>query len=132
RTFRIIQLTGFSFSIGSIDLAAPAPVILATAPPTFIAFRELTSARGNALLQLSKPIQDEVDSLTRRGVLQVFVRVRGGDDEMLAIGSDIVLTGYIPTSSNQQRSRDRQDLPADLKARLRGHSDGRKTRGPRA
>jgi len=59
-------LTGFSFSIGSIDLAAPAPVILATAPPTFIAFRELTSARGNALLQLSKPVQNHLHLLCLR------------------------------------------------------------------
>jgi hypothetical protein len=45
-------LNGFNFSTGSIDLAARADAILATAPAIFMRFRELTSARGNALLQL--------------------------------------------------------------------------------
>ena len=44
---------------------ARASAILATGPQIFIRFRELMSARGNALLQLSKPIQHDVD-LCRR------------------------------------------------------------------
>src|SRR5262245_43879657 len=63
RTFRIIQLTGFTGSTGSIDLTARAPAILSTAPQIFIGFRVLMSARGNALLQLSKPVQHHVDVL---------------------------------------------------------------------
>jgi hypothetical protein len=59
RTFRIIQFNGFTYSTGSIDLTARASAILATAPLIFMRFRELMSARGNALLQLLGPIQDD-------------------------------------------------------------------------
>ena len=52
RTFRISQFIGFDCSPGSIDLAARANAILATAPPIFMSFRKLMSTRGNALLQL--------------------------------------------------------------------------------
>jgi hypothetical protein len=69
RTFRISQFIGVNGSIGSIDLAARADAILATARQIFIGFRELLSARGNALLQLSKPVQNHVDGgrACRRG-----------------------------------------------------------------
>ena len=60
RTFRIIQFNGFACSTGSIDLTARASAILATAPQIFIGFRELMSARGNALLQLSKPVEHDL------------------------------------------------------------------------
>ena len=61
RTFRTIQFNGFDDSTGKIDLTAHARAILATAPLTFIRFRELQSARGNALLQLFAPVQDDID-----------------------------------------------------------------------
>jgi hypothetical protein len=54
-------LNGVNSSTGSIDLTARARAILATARPIFIGFRELMSARGNALLQLSKPIEDDAN-----------------------------------------------------------------------
>jgi hypothetical protein len=59
--FRSAIFTGFNISTGSIDLTAHAAVILATATPIFIGFRVLMSARGNALLKLSKPVQDNLD-----------------------------------------------------------------------
>jgi hypothetical protein len=55
RTFRTIQFNGFDYSTGKIDLAARAAIILAAAHLTFMSFRELMSARGNALLQLFVP-----------------------------------------------------------------------------
>jgi hypothetical protein len=45
-------LNGVNSSTGSIDLAARAGAILTIAPVIFMGFRELSSARGNALLQL--------------------------------------------------------------------------------
>lgn len=87
RTFRIIQLNGFNGSTGSIDLTARATAILATALQTFIEFRELMSARGNALLQLSKPVEDDIDL---RGGRRSGWRLYGIDDtDDPAVRSDI-------------------------------------------
>jgi len=61
RTFRTIQLNGLNSSTGSIDLTARAAAIVAREPMFFMRFRELTSARGNALLQLSKPVDHDLD-----------------------------------------------------------------------
>jgi hypothetical protein len=47
----------------TVDLTARATAIVATLPPTFIRFRELTSARGHALLQLFLPVHDDIDWL---------------------------------------------------------------------
>ena len=63
RTLRIIQFSGLTCSTGLIDLAARAGAILAIARRIFIRFRELTSARRNALLQLLCPVEDDVDAL---------------------------------------------------------------------
>src|SRR5262245_29209191 len=51
-------------------------------------FRELTSARGHALLQLSKPVLDYADLRDRRRLLVVL-----DEDEPLAIGGDAVERG---------------------------------------
>ena len=59
-------MNGIKYSTGSTDLTARAATILATEPVIFIAFRELMSARGNALLQLSKPIGDDLDLVEGR------------------------------------------------------------------
>jgi hypothetical protein len=72
RTSRIIQLTGFNCSTGSIDLTARTIPIFATAPQIFIRFRELMSARGNALLKLSKPVDDNVHLHGRSRLLRLF------------------------------------------------------------
>jgi hypothetical protein len=66
RTFRTIQFNGFNSSTGMIDLTARASDILTTAPLIFISFRELTSARGHALLQLFAPVLHD-DDACRRG-----------------------------------------------------------------
>jgi len=60
--------------------------ILATAPQTFIRFRELISARGHALLQLFLPIDHDVDLL---GSPVGNVRQRR-HDETPTVGRDVV------------------------------------------
>jgi hypothetical protein len=62
-------LNGFYNSTGSIDLAARAPAILPTVPLTFIRFRELMSARGNALLQLFGPVENHVQVLQNPAIV---------------------------------------------------------------
>jgi len=59
-------LNGLNSTTGSIDLTARAAAILATALLFFIRFRELMSARGNALLQLFCPVEDDDHSGWRR------------------------------------------------------------------
>src|SRR5262245_3835718 len=61
------QLHDQRLHVGAV-FEARAIAILATAPQIFIRFRELMSARGNALLKLSKPVEDDLDMLCAASV----------------------------------------------------------------
>ena len=86
RTFRISQLIGSRVLHWTVDLAARAAAILATAPQSFIPFRELMSARGHALLQLFLPVDHDNHALSLRRRFRRFL----DHQKTLAVARDVI------------------------------------------
>src|SRR5262249_24607815 len=102
----------------TVDLAARASAILATAPLTFMRFRELTPARGNALFQLFCPVEYHL-KLLAPVFLPVRRNIRKHHDEILAVGTDVVDARSGPDdASDRQRSG-----PSERKCRHRLNID---------